>query len=380
MIIPVFNVAAQSQIVIFILLAALLLSSKKRGADKGFSHSVTTELKGVAIFFVVLSHIGYFLVTDHRFLTPLSNYAGVGVDLFLLLSGYGLVASALRQPLLITQFYKKRLVKTFLPVVVTVLLFFIGDFLFLHRTYPFTRIAQNIFGFFPSADLYNDSNSPLWFITPLLFYYLVFPLLFSRRFPIISAAVLGVFGWWFAKQDISGLLNVTAGIANLYQLHLLAFPVGMAVGALFNQPPLFIAKVHKKISAMFNHSRLFEPLRYAALILAAGTLLYTLLHTAVGEGWRKEELVSVASALIFVVIFILKTVRFRLLSLFGAVSFEIYLLHWPLLYSYNTLFHFFPAGAATLLSLALLVVIGLLYQKMTTIGASRLLSSPSSKK
>lgn len=61
----------------------------------------TKLLKGIAIFFVVLSHIGNWL--DLRYFAPLG---GTGVALFLILSGYGLECSYQKNRL--QKFWRKR--------------------------------------------------------------------------------------------------------------------------------------------------------------------------------------------------------------------------------------------------------------------------------
>ena len=110
------NPVEATNIFIAILVFALIVSIRKQKTKEFFSLSTTQELKGFAILAVVLSHVGYFLVEDHRFLFPLSTIAGVGVDLFLILSGYGLVLSGLKKDLSIGQFYKQRLIRLFVPM------------------------------------------------------------------------------------------------------------------------------------------------------------------------------------------------------------------------------------------------------------------------
>jgi peptidoglycan/LPS O-acetylase OafA/YrhL len=48
----------------------------------------------------------------------------------------------------------------------------------------------------------------------------------------------------------------------------------------------------------------------------------------------------------------------------GIYSFEIYLLHWPLLSRYNFLFKFLPAGLATFLYLPILLGLAYLMNKL----------------
>ena len=66
---------------------------------------------------VIFSHIGYFLDAGKQFTYPWSVAGGVGVDIFLFLSGFGLTMSALKTDLGIFQFYIKRLPRIYLPKV-----------------------------------------------------------------------------------------------------------------------------------------------------------------------------------------------------------------------------------------------------------------------
>ena len=132
MLISISNAGEATILVGIVLLAACLLTAGVAKSADFLSQETTAELKGLALLMVVFSHIGYFLVSDRSFLVPFSNYAGLGVDLFLLLSGYGIMASALARPLSVWQFYKRRLTKIVVPVVITVGLFVAIDGIFLH--------------------------------------------------------------------------------------------------------------------------------------------------------------------------------------------------------------------------------------------------------
>ncbi len=112
--ITVTNVIASNYIVIATLVALFLLSLRKTQHTDLFPISITQELKGLGIL-VVFSHIAYMLVTNTGFMYPLSTIAGVGVDLFLFMSGYGLTLGMLKKPLSALAFYKRRMIKIFIP-------------------------------------------------------------------------------------------------------------------------------------------------------------------------------------------------------------------------------------------------------------------------
>jgi peptidoglycan/LPS O-acetylase OafA/YrhL len=167
-----------------------VITTRKRDEPIGLSPRVSSELKGFAIIAIILAHIGYYLAQDHRFLFPLSVFAGVGVDLFLFLSGYGLAYSMLHKQLTLWQFYLRRVSRIFIPLWIILLTLFVIDKIFLDLSYPLKTILQSFVGFFPKAHLYESLNAPLWYLTFILFYYLLFPLVFWKKIPFLSAFFL----------------------------------------------------------------------------------------------------------------------------------------------------------------------------------------------
>src|SRR3989338_4223352 len=113
---------------------------------------VTQELKGFAILAIVFSHVGYFLALDHSFLFPLSVFAGVGVDLFLFVSGFGLATSACARGESVVQFYRRRLKNIYVPLWIVLAAFFIAGYFILHKTYAGDYIEGSLAGWFPSAN------------------------------------------------------------------------------------------------------------------------------------------------------------------------------------------------------------------------------------
>ena len=90
------------------LFLAIFLTVRKDKNPNELSIDHTNELKGIAIMMVIFSHIGYFLDSKDAFLYPLSVAGGVGVNIFLFLSGYGLTISSLKSSLSVFGFYYKR--------------------------------------------------------------------------------------------------------------------------------------------------------------------------------------------------------------------------------------------------------------------------------
>jgi len=319
--IDVQNPGLQTLIFTIILVLVLFLFIRKKKDKSFFSLETTNELKGFAILAIVISHVGYFLSTNTKFLFPLSVLAGVGVDLFLFLSGFGLAMSAMRKTLSPAQFYLKRVVKIFIPMWIVLGIFFSLDWLVLHQTYPVTEVWQSFLGFFREADLFGDVNSPLWFITLILFYYLVFPWFFRKEYPILSALLLFFSGYFLIDYGFETIWRVE----HLHRLHYMALPLGVAFAGV-----ILLPKVKEYTQVLSNFLITRQWLRVVAKILLAsvalGVFLYFVINSGVGRGPWIEQNISNITMLSIVTLFLVKPFDFKFFSLLGLYSYEIYLL------------------------------------------------------
>ncbi len=337
----------QTVLVGIVLAAILLFSIRKKRSLEILPLQTTQELKGVAILAILFGHIGYSLFPHQTFLFPLSVFAGMGVDVFLFLSGFGLTCSQITKPIGRKDFYKKRFSKLFFSLWVILLLFLLLDFFVLRRSYSLSEVILSFLGIFPRADLIQNINSPLWYITFILFYYLLFPIFFSRKNLLFSA--LGIFFVSWILLQLA--LPIDFAVKNLYYLHIVAFPLGILCAGYWPHISRFIGKRKKHILSLL-------------VIFSTICLFYFGIHSGVGKGIVIEQGISLFLVLCTLLIFILKQFEFRFLSVLGIYSHEMYLLHWPILSRYDFLYTFFPAGIATLLSLAFLLCISFLLAKL----------------
>jgi len=365
MLISVTNPIQATWIFSIILFIALLISIKPRKITEWFPVSLTTELKGMAILMVVLSHIGYFLVTDTRFLWPLSIMAGVGVNLFLFLSGFGLTVSQMKKDLKIGEFYKKRLLKLFQPLWLVLIVFFGLNFIFSGPVYSWDYIVKAFLGIFTHADLYQDINSPLWYFTFILGYYFLYPLVFSKKVPWLSAILLYVAGYLFVYFQPSAFDY----IIHMYKIHIVAFPLGVL--AAWGMTKLKSPEILEKIS------RGWQAIGYYALLIGLLALfIYANYNSGIGNP-IKEQWMSILAIIAISLVFILKKIEFRLFYWFGLYSYEIYLWHWPIMYHYDFLYRFLPVWLATILYLVFFVGLGWAVSKLVgLIGGKKVPSAP----
>lgn len=379
-----------------IFVIALFLSLKRRTTAEPFPVSVTHELKGLSILAIIFAHIGYSLVSDDRFLFPLSIMAGAGVDLFLFLSGYGLVVSGIKRNLSVKDFYRARLLKLFTPLWISIATFFLLDFFVLGKTYTWWGYVVPAFaGIFRSADLYRDLNSPLWYFTFIFFYYLIFPLVFFKKKAWLSAIVI---------YGISSLLlslnpSYFSWVIGFYKLHTLAFPLGIIVGGMFGYSHNHSAKSIRRQMRTYvkncikavgmtewslnlaknigpSSIKIFKQLAHfmglAALIFV---IVYTAFHSGVGMDPLTRQVLSLITVSALTLLFMLKKVEVRLLHWFGLYSYEIYLFHWPILSRYDVFFRFLPGWLAMVAYLLLFLALGRLLKKADKILVRKLFNS-----
>ena len=355
-------------IVITVLIAVVLFTFRRSKHTDLFPVSVTQELKGLGILTVVFAHFAYMLVTNADFLFPLSIIAGVGVDLFLFMSGYGLTVGMLKKPLPILEFYKRRVIKIFIPFWVAIILIFAANAIFLDIHYTVPYMIQSLLGWFPTAEGFDDVNSPFWYITWMMMFYVLFPLVFSTKRPWLSAIILAVIA------TLIGVYNpLEMGDNWLHRLHTVAFSLGIVFAWLLFETK---DKENKLVVYLkeFRNKAKFTP--YIVIALMLGVVVYMSLHTTanhwptltaiLGKGYFVDQLTSIVIMFAFIVIFSLKKFDNKFLSIYGLYSFEVYLIHWPLIGRYDIFFDIFPAWAAVIAWLITFIVVSWLLQKITT--------------
>lgn len=352
------NAALQTWIIIAVLLAVLVLFARKLKYADLLPITATQELKGIATFAVVFGHIGYFLVDDNRFLFPLSIGAGVGVNIFLFLSGYGLTLGMMKKPLGPLDFYRKRALKIFIPLWPVLIGLFLLDAFVLHRYYPVTYMLRSMFGFFPKADMPSDVNSVLWYITWTLFYYALLPLVFMRQRVWLSALILFVLGQALVLWN-PGIIEL---VTRLYEVHTVAFPLGVLVASLLYEGREQSNPLAQKLRVL--RTQLTGISYYALIVVLMALIVYSMYYdSGIGQSAVKEQVMSLIATISFVLLFAIKRMEFKALTLIGLFSYEIYLLHWPLVSRYDVIYATLPASAATFAYFGLFMGIGWLIQR-----------------
>ena len=286
--------------------------------------------------------------------------AGVGVNLFLMLSGFGLTASQMQKDLSVWQFYKKRLLKLFIPFWLVLIVLFGLDFFILNHAYSWDYIVKAFFGIFTHADLYQDINSPLWYFTFIIGYYLLFPLVFIKKRPWLSALILCAAGYLFIYLQPTPFDYVI----HLYRIHIIAFPLGvLAAWALTKlKSPEILEKLSRGWSAIGY---------YLVMLILLAVFVYANYNSGIGGTPAKEQWMSIIAVVAISLVFILKKIEFKIFYWVGIYSYEIYLWHWPIMYHYDFYFRFMPAWLATTLYLIFFTALGWASNKLIGLITNR---------
>ena len=187
-------------------------------------------------------------------------------------------------------------------------------------------------------------------------------------------------------------LPVSVQISKYYQLHFLAFPLGVLLAALIVSPvevcklcgrrkKCWLWLVAKKIKVWLKKTENQKPLvvffgwiKNLAPIwrLGLSTILivvaaYFAYYSGVGRGWWPEQSLSLLVMFCLLAVFIIKKTKFRLLELIGVYSFEIYLLHWPILGRYGIFYQFLPPAWGTIVYLLVVVLLAVAFNYVTNL-------------
>ncbi len=355
------NPVLSTMVVTAALVLAILFSARRRTDVDLLPLERTTELKGFAILAVFFAHIGYLLSDTPAFLFPFSIFAGVAVNLFLFLSGYGRTLYALSHDNSILKFYREQLPRLYIPFWLALAIFTALDGFILSKYYSLSYLLQSALGIFTSANAFTDINSPMWYFTIIVFYYIAFPLFFSRPRPWLSAFLLYAFTYGIIFIEPAYI----ADVVRLYAVHLIAFPLGMLAAWTISSARVRKLELGKRIADMPIPSRII-----AVTLLAAG-ISHLAIHSGVGGSITLEQSISIVTMLLVIALLALSRFEFGFFALFGLYSYEIYLFHWPLISRYEVLYQALPPAVATLLYLPLLIGIAVVFQRLCTFVLSR---------
>lgn len=171
------------------------------------------QLYGCSILWIMLFHgivrhsIGA-LDKPFRFMTKFIQHGNCGVEIFLFLSGVFLYYSMKRKRSTVSAFYRKRVLRIFLPL-------FLIDGLY----WGYTNIIQqhSFIQFFKNITFYSfwfERNGIVWFVALIVWLYFIYPLIFKyvlepygasrKSLAIIVLLCILVYGWCYSLNNIFG--------------------------------------------------------------------------------------------------------------------------------------------------------------------------------
>lgn len=209
--------------------------------------NITDIMKFVACIMVAMSHYSGYALSNgvsssiiYRLFAAMGGYLGVAI--FFFLSGYGLMKSNMCHPLRITDFLRKRLIRTWGPAILVSFIWLVIAFLCDRSLLCNQRYLEGIIWWF------NDEV--MWFVRVILILYIFFLLYWiliiilpsSYNYKLFLIFVLGGLAYWIVR---------ITGIGSSLSVPL--FFIGMVVA----DSPIFLKRICSSIYCISFLSVLF---------------------------------------------------------------------------------------------------------------------------
>jgi peptidoglycan/LPS O-acetylase OafA/YrhL len=218
--------------------------------------------KGFAIFYIMVYH---FLQPFHfnTLITGLVNFGGSGVHLFFLLSGFGLALSPFTS---VKKFFGRRFVSILIPFYIYIIVAFIVSRLTpVFSEFGFDAFLSNILLYKMFSSTYISSfGFHLWFISPLIQLYILYPLLVRAMEKIGWPTFLGItFIISISWMTIIYFLDVTGDRAwnSCFLRYIWEFSLGMAA-ARMNRDRFKISTINATLLFMGSMVIMYVSLKY----------------------------------------------------------------------------------------------------------------------
>ena len=269
------------------------------------SQNLSLALRGIAILIVIASHYAEWIYTEPAFPVITSNvktWGPPGVDIFFLLSGYGLYISASKG--IDLTFVRKRFTGMYLPYLI------IAALINLYSGAWKEFSPGMLFDYLTAADF--------WYIRVLAVFYLIFIVssLFLKDFSPVAVG-LGVAAY--------SVYLFNAGYHDFWILSNAAFPIGVCAAAAEKYFPDIMSKIWVRIGILFTG--------------ISGAVIAFLVMSKKGGSGNEESFAAELWMNIFITLLIygaallIKDYKGRILPAVGKQSLYIYLLHSVLFYA-----------------------------------------------
>lgn len=194
---------------------AIGINSRSKVAFFSISKEQTLLLKGIAILMVILGHMDYI------------TWGGAGgVTIFLILSGYGIHESTRKNG--IQHYWKKRLLKVWLPYVIVTVFVLIGK-----QISDIKRIIFSLIG----LDFGIIADKSMWYISYIMLWYLgyyIIALVLKKRndttYNLLFIIFISLLPVLFKCLEMIGVWPLSRGST----VYLFAFPLGIVLSSIGN--------------------------------------------------------------------------------------------------------------------------------------------------
>jgi len=202
--------------------------------------TVIDFLRGYSIFTIVVMHLFSGFALPGIVQNALS-FGGAGVHVFVLVSGFGLCLSQMNKPLGYFQFLKRRFTKVYVPYIIVIAISALIPFLYAGDRFLAFLSHTFLFKMFDES-LMSSFGAQFWFVSMIMSFYLIFPLLYRILKKIKWNGVIGAFIISLFWATIVGLLGKSElRIWNSFFLQYLGeFVLGMMLAIKYKENPEFI--------------------------------------------------------------------------------------------------------------------------------------------
>jgi membrane-bound acyltransferase YfiQ involved in biofilm formation len=317
-----------TNLLIILLFGALVLVSLRRG-DSCLSDLLTAgqteQLKGLAIFFVVLGHLwGHVSKAGPRLVL-----SGEAVSMFLLLSGFGLTMSIQHRKLDLKRFWSKRIKRVMVPYWIATFIILVLDYTILGKHLPLQQLMMTLLGINAGIEL-RHLDYVRWFLTFILLWYAIFYIAIKMTTGKLGAVCVMLSCAFF-------LLPLNYYVLDVGWYQFFSFPVGYLLGLYYERLQRLFGE--KRVACVLTSLvGMVCVLGYNCIMGDKNTYLAITakIPTIVLVYIRECNSVALNVATIFLVGHLLaKGYESRVLHLMGKYSYEIFLLHGAFLIKYN---------------------------------------------
>lgn len=344
---------------ILIVMIALTLTSIKK--LKGISSNVkfldrvqTNQSKGIAILAVIIGHFAWSAINDKNQLSIFTHWGYISVGIFLTLSAYGLYKSYEKRGL--EKFWIKRVGKVLIPYAIITVIWLIMDWKLLRINHGIVSSLMMVLGINLNPGWRKSVDFNMWYITYLLVWYLIFYIVYKFKLSKVYSQII----FYFLAFVIMFLTARNITIIN-WGISALNFPVGITIAIYYERIISYFQKVKYKIYILIASQCVFILLYFISKLIKININDITLQYL-----FNSLSAVFLAIS-VFLLFFMLSYWKIfsKFLEFTGIISFELYLLHGPLMYRYDFILWRGPIEITFLIYLIVLYALSIVYKKAT---------------